>query len=75
MANDAVTYIRFVELETPRKTKLWSVLSVSSGYPLGEVKWYAPWRCYCFFPNFDTIWNTNCLDDITAFIRARMAER
>lgn len=45
--------------------------------PLGQVKWFGRWRCYAFFPNADTVFETTCLEDLSAFCygetRAHMA--
>jgi hypothetical protein len=35
---------------------------------IGVIKWYSNWRQYCFFPNGETIWNKDCLDDINEVI-------
>jgi len=64
------SYIRFVEWPNPaqRKTKVWEVES-RSGASLGEVKWYAPWRRYCFEP-LSCILDPSCLRVISFFCEA-----
>lgn len=59
-------YLRFTKLERPTKKKTDDVLitSISSGTILGFIRWYGPWRQYCFYPEGETIWNKGCLDDI-----------
>lgn len=52
------------------KTKRFTVWSVAGEDYLGAIKWHAAWRQYCFFPGSNTIWNTECLDDVTAFVRS-----
>ena len=48
---------------------------------LGYVKWYAPWRQYCFYPEIESpdrigcIYANSCLTDITNFISKLMSER
>lgn len=51
------------------KTERWEVLSTSSGALLGCIAWYGRWRQYVFVPSPDTIFNPDCLDTISAFIR------
>jgi len=42
---------------------------------LGEIKWFGRWKQYSFFPESDTVWNRECLDDINRFISQLMLER
>jgi len=44
------------------------MINIRSGTPLGAVGWYSPWRQYCFFPIYDTVFNATCLADIQDFI-------
>ncbi len=68
-------YLVFEELPTKNKTKFIIVVNKNSEDIIGEVKWYAPWRQYCFFPEFDTVWNTKCLDDVNDLIKKLMKDR
>jgi len=70
-------YIRFVEPEPkqPRKTSIWSCLNKKSNTELGTVRWYAPWRQYCFFNRVQAVYSAGCLDDISDFIKRAMEER
>lgn len=68
-------YLYFVEVADSGKTKTWDVLSVSGGYRLGQVKWFGRWRQYTFHPDTETVWNTTCLKDVTAFIEKQMLAR
>jgi hypothetical protein len=69
------TYLCFEELETKTKTKLFEVCNKISGYVIGHIKWYAPWRKYCFFVNDDLVFDAGCLADILQFINTLMTER
>lgn len=52
------------------KTKTWSVSSTFNGSYLGTVRWYAPWRKYCFFPKGgDTVFDQGCLAEVCDFLR------
>ncbi len=67
--------IEFFEIGNPGKTKIWDILSKRSGYILGKIKWYGPWRQYCFFPAAETVFNKTCMEDIIKFIKEEMAYR
>lgn len=51
-----------------RKTSIYHIWSIKEKCTLGEIKWYAPWRKYCFYPNNDTIWDSKCLSEIINFL-------
>jgi len=69
-------YIQFYDAEPlGRKTRIVIVVSKSSGAELGSIKWYGPWRQYCFYPASATIFNTGCMNDIQAQIKELMDER
>lgn len=72
-------YIQFDCESTTGKTDIWSISNNKNEY-LGEVKWYAPWRQYCYYPEYDysvecTVLAGNCLIDIADFIKQLMDER
>ena len=64
----AYKYIYFVKIEDKPKTSVWECRSRSSQALLGIVKWYSPWRQYCFLPESDTVFNVGCHKDINDFI-------
>lgn len=45
------------------------------GFRLGIIKWYAPWRQYCFFPDSGCVFSKGCLNDIENFIQELMDKR
>jgi hypothetical protein len=53
-----------------RKTKVFNVFSVCSKSALGQIRWYAQWRHYCFFPtqNYGTIYSDRCLKTISEIL-------
>lgn len=59
------------QAQDPRKlTVSWDVNSTSNiSVRLGEVKWYGPWRKYCFFANRELalVFDKDCLRDIAQF--------
>ena len=68
------TYIGFHDEPTPTKTHVWTIRT-TSGDPLGKIKWYAPWRKYCFYPIGGCVFETVCLGEIIQFIKDRMQDR
>jgi hypothetical protein len=49
-------------------TERWSCRNRRSGAELGVVKWYAPWRRYCYFPTAQAVYSAGCLRDVADFI-------
>ena len=62
-------YIRFQLSEQKPKTLVYDILNNNSDDLLGQVKWYANWRQYIFFPESGCIFSVGCLDDIIDFTR------
>ncbi|MDP9954681.1 hypothetical protein J2X97_000318 [Epilithonimonas hungarica] len=60
-------YLNFIEVGNKTKTKIISVQNNSS-IELAIIKWNAPWRKYCIFFNSQTIFDSKCLEEITAFL-------
>jgi hypothetical protein len=50
------------------KTNVWEVRAIASRLSLGKIKWYGGWKKYAFYPEPGTIYEEDCLNDITAFI-------
>lgn len=70
------SYLDFIEYDRGHcRTQRWRVKHVEGDDDLGIVKWYPPWRRYCFFPESDTLFDENCLREIHAFIIQEMAAR
>jgi len=68
-------FIKFVLIDTLPKTKHFSVRNIKSREILGYIKWYGPWRQYCFFPMVQTIFNMDCMRYIIDFIEELMEAR
>jgi len=68
-------YIRFEWMGGTIKTQKYACLSNSSHSHLGTVKWWGPWRQYCFFPHGNTVFNVGCMTDINDFIGQLMEAR
>ena len=64
------TFISFKLWEAPsekRKTAIWRIHALD-GMVIGEVRWYAPWRKYCFSPLAASVYEQVCLREIADFI-------
>lgn len=59
----------------PTRTQVWECKNAKSGNVLGLVKWYGPWRQYCYFPVVQAVYSDGCLNDITHFIGQLKGER
>ena len=75
-------YLEFFKTDHTGKTEVYDVrgkrradLYENKGYVLGHIKWYSPWRQYCFYPSPSCVFNNGCLGDISAFIKGLMEER
>ena len=66
-------------ITTPKKftgkTWVYDVVSKMGMMGLGEVKWFATWRQYAFFPYSETTFSSGCMNDVSKFIVALMDER
>ena len=66
-------WVRFdlAEKQNP-KTSVWNVVAKGEakkgGIVLGQIKWFGRWRKYSFFPFCDTIYESDCLQNITDFL-------
>ena len=68
-------YMEFDKVRDTGKTEIWNIISKSSEFILGQIKWYGPWRQYCFFPSPNSVFNNGCMDDIKKFINNLMSAR
>ncbi len=66
-AGHAGMFIKFEPRSPKAKTKVWAVMPKDSGYELGFVSWYGPWRKYCFSPMPHTVFEQVCLREIAQF--------
>jgi len=77
--------LNFTPIPTNTVTKRWSVESYQSlGVPcgggdprhsLGEVRWYAPWRRYAFYPRVNTLFDYKCLNELSEFLLSETNKR
>ena len=62
--------LAFEVVESKPKTKVYEVSNTQVGCVIGEIRWYGPWRHYCFFPETETTFSDRCLLKIGRFIEA-----
>lgn len=36
---------------------------------LGEIKWHAPWRAFCFFPEGGCVFDSGCVEKILEWVK------
>lgn len=65
-------YMGIKSMPTPpdRKTKIFSVFELKTGYQLGEIKWFPRWRCYSFYPAPNTVFDEECTKQIYSWLIA-----
>ena len=60
----------------PKKvTSEFVILTEDLRLTLGTIKWFGRWRQYAYFPNSDTVYEKQCLKDISSFLDELMQER
>lgn len=57
------------------KTWVYNVYSKEGEHLLGQVKWYASWRCYAFYPEPNCVFESQCMKDITSVLEKLMLDR
>lgn len=64
-------YMHMVEqpIPTGRKTAIYEISENAGNAILGHIKWYAPWRGFCWFPACETVFDVGCLSQIIFWIR------
>ena len=67
------SYIRFAEGPPKPRTKTWWVVAERNDAHLGWIGWFARWRKYAFWPKANTVFEENCLRDISAFCENQTA--
>jgi len=60
-----MSYLKFIGPRNSASglTKIFDVISGSA--TLGEIRWYAPWRRYCFFTFGQIILDRGCMGEIS----------
>lgn len=72
---DRYQYIHFIKTGQLAKTSVYTCRNNASGEGLGQIRWYGPWRQYCFFPTVQVVFSAGCLADIQHFLGQLAAQR
>lgn len=67
-------YMRIQKDEDLTKTSVFVVLD-KRGDLLGQIRWWASWRQYCFFPLNNRVFSQGCMNDICSFLDELKEER
>ena len=51
------------------KRRTYSVKNKKSEAEIGQIGYYARWRQYVLFPEYGTVWNSECLEFVTDFLK------
>ena len=51
------------------RTTRYRVMTKRPEHIIGWVRWYGPWRAWCFLPYEGTIWSDNCLTDVLCLLK------
>lgn len=70
-----LTFQKLFKKNKSAKTDTYHVVSKSTQYSLGYIRWYGSWRQYCFYPANETVFDRKCLQDIIIFIQELMDKR
>lgn len=65
------------DLRANTKTDCWCVVpkgNLDMHTRLGEIRWFARWRKYCYFPGAATVYDANCLREIAGFCEQQTKE-
>lgn len=68
-------FLEFILLEEKEKTNVYSVYHKEKQISLGIIFWYGAWRRYVHKPDDDTIWDSACYKEVSAFLDKLMDER
>ena len=68
-------WVDFYEIEMKGKITKTFQVATKNGDGIGRIKWFSNWRQYCFFPDENTLYNSECMKDVSEFIDGLMQER
>ena len=52
-----------------RKKPAWAVRSAHDNLSIGFIEWFNPWKIYAFHPGHNTVYDADCLREISNFLR------
>jgi hypothetical protein len=75
IVDDDQEFVKFVLIVKKPRTDVYGVYNTQKTIKLGEIRWFAQWRRYAFYPNANTVFDAACLSVIRDFIHQLMEER
>ena len=62
-------FVVYKDIMKGRKTPVYHIRNkIDRGIGLGIIKWYSPWRKYCFFSCDGIVWDKKCLVGVIDFL-------
>jgi hypothetical protein len=58
-----------------RKTPIVDITNLADGAYIGQIRWHGAWRQFTLWPDEDTIWSHDCLDEVVTELRRLNAEQ
>lgn len=53
----------YITIIKNRKTPIYEIYDINDNN-IGQIKWFAHWRKFCFYPYGETIWDDKCLQEL-----------
>lgn len=75
MSKTFVNFIQTARISDKAVTHSWLVFPKRAATPIGTVKWHAPWRRYCYFPEANSLYDGACLQEIAFFCADKTIKR
>ena len=59
-------FVVIEEQEENKKTP--NLIIIKNKMKIGVIKWYTPWRKFCFFPENNTVWDSQCISQVLSLV-------
>ncbi len=69
------SYVIFTKLNSKNKKTYDVSIDNLKGELIGIISWYGPFRKYTFRPEYNTVWDTSCLNEVIQYINQLMSDR
>jgi CRISPR/Cas system CMR-associated protein Cmr1 (group 7 of RAMP superfamily) len=67
-------WIEIVELPQAMPTRRFEVKNIKSGFTIGWIRWYGPFRSYAYLPCEGTVYEEDCLRDLAECVEGLTKE-
>ncbi|MBL7942475.1 MAG: hypothetical protein JNM00_06900 [Flavobacteriales bacterium] len=77
IAQFETTWLNIIRQPRPsgRLTDIYFVMTRDEHHKIGEIKWYGAFRQYAFFPEGNTVYEKQCLGDLSKALQMLMDAR